>query len=104
MTGCIICGTRRVKGVGNCHVCQSRIDADRRSRKTAQPVKFLTYRGHVVGLFPNGVKGILQGRLLKRDPEKLPKGRTIDLNKWCDGFTRATIKEFKAKVLRLAQV
>lgn len=75
----------------------------RRSQKPAQPVKFLTYRGIVVGLYPNGDKGVLQGRLLKRDPDKLPKRKTIDLNKWCKGFTRITIKEFKAKVLRLAQ-
>ena len=103
MTECIICGARRVKGVGNCHVCQSKIDAMRRSQKPAQPVKFLTYRGIVVGLYPNGDTGVLQGRLLKRDPDKLPKRKTIDLNKWCAGFTRVTIKEFKAKVLRLAQ-
>lgn len=102
MTTCPVCGTRRVVS-GYCHVCQSQIDAIRRRQKTVQPVKFLTYRGHVVGLYPNG-DGTLQGRLLKRDPDKLPKCRTIDLNKWCPGYTRAVIKQFKAKVLRLAAV
>ena len=102
MTPCVICGNRRVHGVGRCHICDSQIAADTRRKRPAQPVKFITYRGHVVGLFPNGDKTLL-GRLLKRDPDKLPKSRTIDLNKWCEGYTREIIKGFKAKVLRLAQ-
>lgn len=105
MTKCVICGARRVRVPGRCHVCQDQIDADKRRAKTVQPEHFLTYRGTVVGLFPNGKENgekRLVARLLKRDPDKLPKARTIDLNHWCDGFTREQIKRFKACVLKLA--
>jgi hypothetical protein len=72
------------------------------NRRTAgDPVKFLVYQGSVVGLFPNG-KTTEDGQpqfspvLLKRDPEKLPKGKTLDLNTYLEGYTRAQIKKLKA--------
>jgi len=45
---------------------------------------------------------MLKAQLLKRNPDNLPKRKTIDLNRYCEGFTRAKIKDFKACVLRLA--
>ena len=102
MSVCMICGQRRIpKGERFCHVCKAQMASDSKRRAPAQPVKFLTYRGHVVGLYPNG-GGTLRGRLLSRNPAKLPKGKTIDLNRWCEGYTRQTIKGFKAQVLKLA--
>ena len=76
----------------------------RRSGGAAQndkPVKFLTYRGNVVGLFSNG-DGTLKSRLMNSNPERLPKDKTLDLNKYCPGFDRSQIKRFKACVLKLA--
>ena len=102
MAKCVICEQRPAKkDNGQCSVCADKIEAANNKRKPAQPVKFLTYRGHVVGLYPDG-KGKLKGRLLKRKAENLPKSKTINLNIYCEGYSRAMIKSFKASVLMLA--
>jgi len=101
MVTCVICERRPANGNGFCHNCDSKLETQRKRKNGNQPKHFLTYRGHVVGLFHNG-KGMLEARLLKRNPNNLPKRKTLDLNRYCEGFTRAKIKEFKACVLRLA--
>ena len=101
MAKCIICSKRPAKVDGFCTSCNGHIEADRSRKRRPEPRHFLTYRGHVVGLFPNG-DGMLKALLLRRNPDRLPKGKTIDLNRWCDGFSREQIKEFKACVLKLA--
>jgi len=98
---CIICEHRPANGDGFCHNCNSKLESQRKRKNGNQPKHFLTYRGHVVGLFPNG-EGMLKARLLNRNPDTLPKGKTLDLNRYCEGFSRAQVKDFKACVLRLA--
>ena len=98
---CVICDRRPANGNGICHNCASKLEAQRKRKNGSQPQHFLTYRGNVVGLFPNG-EGKLKARLLRRNPEHLPKSKTIDLNRYCEGFTREKIKDFKACVLQLA--
>lgn len=99
---CIICERRpAVNGNGWCANCTAKIEADRKRKRPEEPVKFLVYRANVVGLFPNG-QGTLKPRLLRRDASKLPKGKTINLDHYCHGFTREQVKRFKKTVLRLA--
>ena len=99
---CIICERRpAVNGSGYCANCAAKIEAERRLRKPEQPDFYLTYKGHVVGLFPNG-DGKWSARLLQRNAERLPKRKTINLNCYCQGYKRDQIKRFKATVLRLA--
>jgi len=88
---------------GYCVNCASKLDAERHKRATQsdKPVKFLTYRGFVVGLYRNG-SGKLTSKLLKSNPANLPKARTLDLNRYCEGYTRDTIKAFKRCILQLA--
>jgi len=99
---CVICEQRPAKGDGHCIQCAGKIAKMRKASATVQPQHFLTYRGHVVGLYPNGDK-TLKPRLLGRSAEHLPKRKTLDLNRYCEGFSRETIKRFKACVLQLAQ-
>jgi hypothetical protein len=101
MTKCVICERRPAKENGFCTPCGNKIDAERNARRKNQPRHFLTYRGHVVGLFSDG-NGTLKGQLLRRNPEKLPRKKTINLNIYCEGYTREIIKRFKACVLQLA--
>ena len=101
MVTCVICEQRPANGNGFCHNCDSKLDSQRKRKNGNHPQHFLTYRGHVVGLFPDG-KGTLKAQLLKRNPDNLPKSKTLDLNRSCEGFTRAQIKDFKACVLRRA--
>lgn len=97
---CIICDTRPARIHGHCQACHNRIRDLQTESKRAEPVRYLTYRGYVVGLYPSG-KGSLRPRMETRSAGHLPKSKTLDLNVWCEGFTREKIKEFKACVLRL---
>lgn len=101
---CLICEQRPApQDSPYCKVCGDKVQAEIRHRKADVPVWLLTYRGHVVGLYPKG-EGLLTPRLLKRNAEKLPKGKTIDLNKYQAGYTRGQIKKFKRSVMRLASI
>ena len=101
MTKCVICEQRPQRKGGYCAHCASRLEAERKAKANGKPKYYLTYRGHVVGLFSNG-DGTLKARLLTRSADKLPKRNTIDLNRYCEGYSRQKIKDFKACVLKLA--
>ena len=106
MAKCIICDRRPAANErGWCATCTAQIEADQRRRSNGgEPVKYLHYRGHVVGLFPNG-NGALEARLLPtKSLGSIPKEHTIDLDRYCDGFSRDQIKRFKATILKLALV
>jgi hypothetical protein len=102
MTKCIICDQRPShKGNGFCATCEDKINSERKSRQPAKPSRYVTYRGHVVGMYPTG-DGTLKPRLLGISAKRLPKAITLDLNHYLEGFNRATIKRLKATVLQLA--
>lgn len=101
MTKCVICEWCPSREDGFCHNCADKLDSQKRRNGNGEPNHFLTYKGHVVGLYPNG-GGKLTPQLLKRNPDKLPKSKTINLNVYCEGFDRGQIKRFKACVLSLA--
>ena len=101
MTKCVICERRPANDGAYCTNCLSKIDSERKARAKHAPKYFLTYRGHVVGLYPDG-KDKLKGRLLNRDPNRLPKSKTLNLNHYIEGFSREQIKNFKSCVLQLA--
>lgn len=98
---CAICDHRPAKARGICANCQAKLDSEKRKRKAEQPVKYATYRGHTIGFFKND-GGKLVPRLLKRNPENLPKYMTLDLNTYIEGLDRATIKRIKSAILTLA--
>jgi hypothetical protein len=99
---CAICGKRpAVEGSAFCHNCLQKVESERRSRRKPEPRHFLTYQGHVVGLYPDG-QGKLNAQLLRRNPDNLPKSKTVNLDRYCEGFSRETIKAFKRCVLQLA--
>ena len=100
--GCIICETRPAREHGYCHNCADKIEAIRRAAQSPQAYKYLTYRGHVVGLYTTG-KGQYKPVLIpKRNPSSLPRSRTLDLNTWLDGFDREQVRKMKRCVLQLA--
>lgn len=99
---CTICQHRPPANGGRyCNVCVAKMEKEKRARSREKPVKFATYRGHVVGFYPKG-NGKLVTRLLRRKPEGLPKGKTLDLNTYIEGFTREQVKNIKAAILQLA--
>ena len=101
---CVVCDHRPARDAGICPNCQSKIRADKRKRQAKKPVKFATYRGHVIGFYHNGNgNGLgLTPRLLRRSAENLPRTNTINLDGYVDGMTRAQVKKIKAAILQLA--
>ncbi len=102
MAKCVICGQRPERVDGYCKHCFSQLEAVRNAKDRKQPRHFLTYQGHVVGLFPNGGKTLV-ARLLARSDKYLPKRKTVNLNSYCTGYSRDSIKAFKACIRQLSQ-
>lgn len=98
---CIICKQRPSRTMGRCAICNDRLNIEHKRKNGDKPRYFLTYQGIVVGLYKNG-DGKLNPRLLKRSDKYLPKGITLDLNHYCNGYSRELIKKFKATCLQLA--
>lgn len=97
---CAICDRRPPAPGGRfCNNCQAKLDKEARRRKGEQPFKFATYQGHVVAFYEQ--EGVYHPRLLKRKPEGLPKGKTLDLNHYIEGFTRDQVKKLKSAILQL---
>ena len=99
---CAICNHRpKAPGGRYCANCQAKIDKENRLRQAEKPVKYATYQGHVVGFYREN--GHLVPRLLRRKPEGLPKGNTLDLNHYIPGFTREQVKNLKSAIFQLAR-
>ena len=98
---CFICETApRYNGSIFCHNCESQIEAAKKQGRKPRHEKFLVYRGYVVGLYHNG-NGSWHPEALKRSANGLPKFRTINLDTYCKGYDRETIKRFKTCVKKL---
>ena len=98
---CAICNHRpKANGSRYCTNCLAKMDKEKRQRIVEKPVKFATYRGLVVGFYRR--HGVLVPRLLRRKPEGLPRGKTLDLNHYIEGFTREQVKNLKSAILQVA--
>lgn len=105
MTSCIICDLRPAKHNGICNNCAQKLAADRRRSKNAElkTIKYLHYQGTVAALVQID-RDTFRAVRSKRSVDNLPKSKVIDLDNYCDGYTRDIIKRFKAAVLRLSGV
>ena len=99
---CLICEKRPAAETGFCRHCNQKMATEATARANDQPVHFIAYQGAVMGLYRNG-GDTLKPRLLKRDVDHLPKYRTINLDRYCPGFTREQIKRFKAAILGMTR-
>jgi hypothetical protein len=108
MLKCLICELQpRAADSLYCHNCGAQLKAGRTRKQVSEPSTFLVYQDNVVGLIPNGRKDaegcdLFTPVLLKRKPDSLPKGKTVDLNVYCEGYTREQIKHLKAVVKHTA--
>ena len=125
---CFVCETRpRQNDSRFCSPCSDRIAADIRSKQKPQADKYLHYRGHWIGLFANGtdedgiatfkakylcyaplpapeeMNAYLRHGIRPKSP-KFRLAKTLNLDKWIEGFTRQQIKLLKAGVKRLTPV
>ncbi len=104
MTKCIVCEVRPSRnGDGTCHNCESKIDRERRLRKPEKAFRYVVYKDYVCGLYRSGngtYKPTYKPRPVGIKVSRLPKSITIDLTKYCAGFTKAQVKKLKAAVLQ----
>ena len=98
---CVVCDRLPARDGGLCHNCNAKLEAGKLKAKGEKAVKFAHYRGNVIGFFPNGGKKLV-ARLIRRNPEKLPKNNTLDLNTYIEGMTREQVKRIKSAILTLA--
>jgi len=101
---CMICDERPATVGFYCHNCKSHIDAEIRKAHTRAkaPDRFITYQGKVVEMYNLG-DGQGKYQYSKRDPVKLPKAKTVDLNIYLPDFTRDEIKRLKRIVLSICE-
>jgi hypothetical protein len=106
---CIICESRPVaKGqkAGYCKQCSDQLEAAKRaSPGQVEVYKYLTYRGVVIALKPSSKQGgtqMYKAERVFKNPETLPKAKTVNLNVYCEGYDRGQIKKMKALFARCA--
>ena len=97
---CMICSQRPARDDGFCVNCARSMEAERRRKRPPTPAYYLAYRSMVVALMPNG-NGGYKPVASERNPDHLPKGKTVNLDVWCPGYTREQVKRFKKAVLTL---
>jgi hypothetical protein len=108
MLKCLICDLQpRSEGSLYCHNCGGMLKAGRSRKSSGVPSTFLVYQDNVVALIPNGRKdangeSLYTPALLKRNSVGLPKGKTINLDTYCPGYTRQQIRRLKAVVKQAA--
>jgi len=101
---CLICDVKPRRGGSlYCNNCNQQIESERKAIKKPKPDKYITYRDAVVGLYPNG-PGTFRPQLLRISVKRLPKSKTIDLNQWCEGYSRDQVKAFKRCVQTMNRV
>lgn len=99
---CVICGERPAsQKSAYCPVCNKSLKRNRAKRVRPTIEKFVVYHGFVVGLVRNGDHKY-KGQLLNRSVENLPKSKTINLDQYCDGYTREQVKNLQRSVLKTA--
>jgi len=103
-TKCLICEVRpRYKGSKYCHNCGMAIAAESNGNGNAKAEKYLTYQGAIVGLFKNG-KDTFKPKIVNVSLKGISKSKVIDLDNWCEGYTRDQVKAFKRCINILARV
>jgi len=99
---CLICGVRPSNGQTYCKHCTDQIEADKRRKQKPKPFRYATYNGTTVEFHPVG-KGVFKAQFCDRNPDTLPQSLLINLNKWCEGFTREQVKKLKRQILSFAK-
>jgi hypothetical protein len=99
---CLICGVRPSNGQSYCQYCTAQIEAEKRRKQEPRAFRYATYDGTTIEFHAVG-KGVFKARYCGRNPDTLPQKLLINLDKWCDGFTRDQVKKLKRQVLSFAK-
>ena len=106
---CTLCGKRPAtrsavaQGHSWCHLCATDIAAERKHKRERRSwwkraVRYAVWRGIGVAFMPNGNGKFTPKPLPASVLAKLPAQKTINLDKYCPGYTREQVKSFKAAI------
>jgi hypothetical protein len=93
---------RPSNGQSYCQYCTAQIEAEKRRKQKPQPFRYVTYQGTTIEFHSVG-KGVFKAQYCGRNPDTLPQKLLINLDKWCEGFTREQVKKLKRQVLSFAK-
>jgi hypothetical protein len=102
---CIICGRRHKNGGAYCQLHARELDKQRqeqKARKGKNAFRYVQYHGHVVGFYRDGDK--FRPSYVGMSVNGIQKSRLINLDEYCEGYTREQVKRLKVIVLRLANI
>jgi len=99
---CLICGVRPSNGQSYCKHCAAQIEADKRRKQKPKTFRYVTYQG-VTFEFRNGKNGTFIPHYTSHNPDTLPQKLLINLNEYCEGFTREQVKKLKRLCLSFAK-
>ena len=100
---CAICQQRpQQAGSAYCYLCNRQIAGEREEKAERhngwhEAVKFLHWRGFVVGLFDQG-HGRLEPRPVCIEVGRLPKLKVLDLDTYLPGYDREQVAKFKRAI------
>ncbi|MDD2730825.1 MAG: hypothetical protein PHW33_01730 [Candidatus Portnoybacteria bacterium] len=98
---CIICEVRPVQkghAAGYCKQCADQIAARSARAPKTEVEKYLYYRGKVAAvIYTHSENGVRKFKVVQvfKSVDTLPKGKVINLDTYCEGYTRDQIKKFK---------
>jgi len=93
---------RPSNGQSYCKQCTSQIEADKRRKVKPRVFRYATWDGTTIEFVPVG-KGVFKAQYCGRNPDTLPQSLLINLDKWCEGFTREQVKKLKRQILSFAK-
>jgi hypothetical protein len=85
-----------------CKQCTAQIEAEKRRKQKPRAFRYATYQGTTIEFHAVG-KGVFKPQFCGVNPDTLPQKLLINLNKWCEGFTREQVKKLKRQCLSFAK-
>ena len=102
MAKCIICGFKpRVEGLRYCTNCDSQIKSEKKRKGGdgfQHAEKFAVWHGYGVAFMLNGNGRLTPVAVPASAIPKLAKAKTLNLDTYLDGFSRAQVKKIKAAI------
>lgn len=98
---CVICEMRPVQNgesAGYCKQCADQIAARSVRAPKVEVEKYLHYRGKVVAvIYTHSEHGVRKFKVQQvfKSVDTLPKAKVINLDTYCEGYTRDQVKKFK---------
>ena len=100
---CLICEHRPARNGYACPICNQQIEKETRRREMAKaddkPLLYATWRGMSVGFVMQGSITATTFKAIRVN--KVPSRGTINLDGYCQGYTRGQVRKMKSAIIAL---